>query len=70
MAKPEYLWRLPAWANAKFERILKELQDQPEGSETHYALVEEIKGLPGFPANSLQYSLIRREITTSSGLIH
>ena len=64
MSKSEYLWRLPLWANQKFERLLSELEDEPEGSENHFAIVEEIKSLPNFPNHSQQYSLIRREITT------
>jgi len=68
MSGPEYLWRLPKWADNKFEALMTELEDEnlSELDDRYWAIIDEVKRLPGFPQNSTQYSLIRREVTTVS----
>lgn len=60
----EALWRLPAWANRKFERLLMEIEDLDPDSDEANAIRDEIRALPNFPRGATEHTMIRREITT------
>ncbi len=59
------LWRLPSWANDRFEELIDELQRYSTESEEYDSIVEEIKGLPGFPVGTPPHVTIHRVVTTA-----
>ncbi len=65
-----YLWRLPEWASHRFDALASEMEYLEPYSEDYLVMADEIRGLPGFPRDSEQYDLIRREITSVTVGVH
>lgn len=65
MKEAMILWRVPDWANERFEELLGELDRYDVESEEYDSIVEEIRGLPGFPVGVPPHVTIHRVITTT-----
>jgi hypothetical protein len=57
-------WRLPQWAEFRFLELVHDLSELPEESDEAAALRDEIRSLPGFPAEASEHDLIYRSVTT------
>lgn len=57
-------WRIPSWANYRFEELCIRIEDLPSDSEEAHAIRDEIRSLPNFPRNAREDDIIYREITT------
>ena len=68
----EFMWELPQWASDKFDQLVREItQDNldeadPDTSDRFWAILGQMKALPGFPRHAGQYKLIRRRVTTAT----
>ena len=64
MGRPKVSWRTPRWALNKFTEMSRDLDGLDPSSDLAYAIRDEIRSLPGFPANAPEDSEFIIEVTT------